>query len=89
MGTPIWFGFDEIGLSSQDFLDVSFRVSVIDGVVAIVVPVMAASTLISWKDLWRSKFFVLLSISSCVLPAIGVSAFSYEFGSMLGKCHLR
>lgn len=85
MGTPIWFGFDELGLSSKDFLTISFQVSIIDGVVAVIVPVMAASTLVPWKDLWKSKVFIFLSISSCVLPAIGVSAFSYEFGSMLGK----
>jgi hypothetical protein len=61
------------------------QVSIYVGAAAYVIPVCAASFLVSWKVLWKNVVFVLLAISSCVLPAIGVSFFSYEFPSIVGE----
>ncbi|GMH40024.1 hypothetical protein BSKO_07928 [Bryopsis sp. KO-2023] len=84
VGTPIWFGFDGLDLKTKDLLEVSFRVSVIDGVAALVIPIIAAGFLVPYKYLWRSKVFVFLSILSCVIPAVALSYVSYEFSSILG-----
>jgi hypothetical protein len=37
------------------------------------------------RELFRSFFFVVLSITSAVAPSILISLFSYEFPSLIGE----
>eukprot|EP01026_Neomeris_dumetosa_P010863 TRINITY_DN1400_c0_g1_i5.p1 TRINITY_DN1400_c0_g1~~TRINITY_DN1400_c0_g1_i5.p1 ORF type:complete len:652 (-),score=59.12 TRINITY_DN1400_c0_g1_i5:471-2426(-) len=84
VGTPIWFGLDGLGLTEDNQLQIGFRVSVIVMFASFVVPVVCSSFLLSWTDIRRSIIFILLSISSVVLPAVGLAYFSYEFPSLVG-----
>ncbi|CAD7695229.1 unnamed protein product [Ostreobium quekettii] len=84
VGTPIWFGFGTLGLSDDSLIRVGFKTSVIDAVVAHIVPLLAATFLVSWNDLRRNWLFVLLSIWSCVIPAVALSFVSFEFSSIMG-----
>lgn len=84
VGTPIWFGFGGLDISRDNLILLGFKVSVIDAIVAHIVPLIAASFLVSWREMWNSKGFVLLSIWSCIIPAVMLSYVSYEFSSILG-----
>lgn len=85
VGTPLWFGFGDLGLSDDDLLLVGLKTSVINTVVAHIVPLIAASFLVPWRDMFKSKFFILVSIWSCVVPATALSVVSYEFSTIIGK----
>lgn len=52
--------------------------------VAHVVPIMAASFLVRWKDLAASWPFVLLSIWAATLPALGIALVSTDFPTLIG-----
>lgn len=84
VGTPLWFGFGDLGLSDDDLLLVGLKTSVINTVVAHIVPLIAASFLVPWRDMFKSKFFILVSIWSCVVPATALSVVSYEFSTIIG-----
>jgi hypothetical protein len=49
-----------------------------------VVPLLAASFIVRWRDLLASWPFILLSIWAAQVPALGLSFVSTEFSSLLG-----
>jgi lactate permease len=84
VGTPVWFGFELLALSSAELREVAIRAAWLQTVVAFVVPVVALRFLVGWAVIWRSLPFIWLSIGSCVLPFLATAYFSYEFPAIAG-----
>lgn len=49
-----------------------------------VVPIIAASFLVRWRDLLRSWLFILLAVWAAKLPAVGIAYFSTDFSTLIG-----
>jgi hypothetical protein len=49
---------------------------------------MAVNILVPLKTILKNAIFFYLSVASCIVPALVVSLFSYEFGSILGMPRL-
>lgn len=84
VGTPMWFGFSQVPLSSHEILSVSWKSALVHSVAALVVPVVALRFAVGWTSIRRNLLYVYLSILGCVLPSLGLSRFNYEFPSLVG-----
>ncbi|MEP4077186.1 L-lactate permease [Haloferula sp.] len=84
VGTPTWFGFQSLDLSETQLIQIGIRSTIIHGVAALVVPLIALRFLSSWKEIRANIVFIYLSILSCVVPYIALSFFSLEFPAILG-----
>lgn len=84
VGTPTWFGFENLGLTNDEMLQVGVRSTLIHGVAALIIPIIALRFLTSWKEIRRNIVFIYLSISSCVVPYIALSFISSEFPAIIG-----
>jgi len=84
VGTPIWFGLSELGLSERQTMDVAFRAAIIHSVAALVIPVVALRFVVPWREVRRNLGFVFLSVVSCVAPYLVLARFNYEFPAMVG-----
>jgi hypothetical protein len=84
VGAPLWFGLDRNGLSQRDLLKVGWQAQVMLTACSHVVPLLAASFIVRWRDLLASWPFILLSIWAAQVPALGLSFVSTEFSSLLG-----
>jgi len=84
VGTPVWFGFELLGLSSGELVEVGWRGAIFQTAASLVVPVVALRLLIPTWTIWRNLFFIYASILSCVLPMLLVARFNYEFPAIVG-----
>ncbi|REG85031.1 L-lactate permease [Marinomonas pollencensis] len=84
VGTPIWFGFEGLNLTSEQLLSVSSQTALINLFAAFIVPVLALKFVVSWHLIRRNLVFILLSILSCTLPYYALANWNYEFPSLLG-----
>jgi lactate permease len=84
VGTPMWFGFSQVPLSPSEILFVSWESALVHTVAALFVPVIALRFLVGWAEIRQNLFYIYLSILSCVLPALALSRFNYEFPSLVG-----
>jgi lactate permease len=83
-GTPNWFGFGSLGLANSQLLEIGLKASLIHAVAALVIPLIALSLVVDWKEIRRNLLFVELAIFSSVLPMAAVATFNYEFPSVVG-----
>jgi lactate permease len=83
VGTPTWFGFAPLGLSEADVLTVSFKTAVLHAIAAFVIPPVALSFLVSWKQILRSLVFIVLSVMSCSVPLVLLARINYEFPALV------
>ena len=90
-GTPIWFGFGNLGLSEDDFIEISYKAGVALALSAFLLLPLVLRISCSWQQLWENKVFLLLSLTSVVGPALALSFVAYEFpsliGGMIGESH--
>src|SRR5215469_10035460 len=84
VGTPMWFGFSQVPLSSYEILSVSWKSALVHSVAALFVPLVALRFVVEWAHIRQNIFYIYLSILSCVLPSLGLSRFNYEFPSLVG-----
>jgi lactate permease len=84
VGTPMWFGFSKVPLSTPEILSVSWKSALVHSVAALFVPIIALRFLVGWAQIRQNKLYVYLSVLSCVLPSLGLSRFNYEFPSLIG-----
>jgi L-lactate permease len=85
LGTPIWFGFGNLGLSEDDYVEISFKGGVSLTICAyLVYPTLVMSILCPFKVIRENFIFVLLSLSSVMVPVLGLSFVTYEFPSLIG-----
>lgn len=84
VGTPVWFGLGQLGLSEQQLLEIGIKSAMIHTVAALIIPVLALRFVVSWKDIKKNIGFVYLSIFSCVIPYLLLAHVGYEFPSIVG-----
>lgn len=83
VGTPIWFGFANVATESE-FTEISSKAYVCLTFGAFILVPLTLRMLIPWPVIRKSIVFVMLSLGSAVLPALGISFVSYEFPSLIG-----
>lgn len=85
VGTPIWFGFGNLGLSEKEYIDISYRAGValfLGGL--FLLPTMALRVVCPWSVIKPNLPFVAASFVSCAGLSMGLSFASYEFPSLVG-----
>lgn len=84
VGTPTWFGLGQLKLPPDVLLQIGINSAIIHSVAALVIPLMALSFVVSWRQIRDNIVFVYLSILSCVVPYLIIAFFNYEFPSLIG-----
>jgi len=84
VGTPMWFGFSQVPLSQSEILTISWKSALVHSVAALLVPVIALRFVVGWAQIRHNIVYIYLSILGCVLPALFLSRFNYEFPSLIG-----
>ena len=84
VGTPTWFGMGQLGLSQEQLLEIGLKSAFIHSIAALVIPIIALSFVVSWKEISRNLLFVYLSILSCVVPYTLLATINYEFPALVG-----
>ena len=84
VGTPTWFGLGQLKLPPDVLLQIGINSAIIHSVAALVIPLIALSFVVSWREIRANIVFVYLSILSCVVPYLVIAFFNYEFPSLIG-----
>lgn len=84
VGTPVWFGFGQLGLTSGELQEIAWKTSLIHSVAACVIPLFALRLLLDWREIKRNIVFIYLAISASVAPMFLFSLINSEFPSVVG-----
>ncbi len=84
VGTPTWFGLGQLKLPPDVLLQVGINSAIIHSVAALVIPLIALSFVVPWRQIRTNVVFIYLSILSCVIPYLLIAFFNYEFPSLIG-----
>lgn len=84
VGTPIWFGFEVLNLTSEELSLLSARTALLQAMAGLVLPAMALRFVVPWKVIWRNLGFIQLSVLASVLPMFLVARMNYEFPAVVG-----
>ena len=84
VGTPIWFGLGQLGLTESQLLEIGLKASIIHSIAALVIPVIALRFVVKTKDIKQNILFIYLSILACVIPYVLLAQVGYEFPSVIG-----
>lgn len=85
VGTPTWFGFSGIDLlTTSELSTIGIKTTIIHGVAALIIPLLALKMLIPWSTIKRNLPFIYGSIIATILPYITVSTVNYEFPALAG-----
>ena len=84
VGTPIWFGLGQLGLSESQLLEIGIKSSIIHSIAALVIPIIALRFVVKMKDIRQNIIFIYLSILSCTVPYLLLARVGYEFPSVIG-----
>lgn len=81
----VWYGFESLHLTHTAILHIGLKSAAVVGACSFVIAPAAASFLVPWKDLLCNAGFVLLSVSSAVVPTVLFALFSPEFPLVAGE----
>ncbi len=84
IGTPTWFGFGSLNLSSAELIRIGYESALIHFAAALVIPVIALSFVVSWSEIRKNIIFIYISILGTVIPYFIVAGFNYEFPALIG-----
>ncbi|WP_009875175.1 L-lactate permease, partial [Actinobacillus pleuropneumoniae] len=84
VGTPTWFGFGSLNLAEAQILEIGSMTALIHAFAALVIPVIALSLIVTWKEIRQNIVFVYLSVFACVIPYFFLAQVNYEFPSLVG-----
>lgn len=84
VGTPVWFGFSQLGLTDDQLVRIGSRAAVLSLIPAHIVPLLALRLVVPWAEIRRHLLFVVLCIWASVLPFLAFSFVSSEFPSLIG-----
>ena len=84
VGTPTWFGFGDLGLSSTQINAIGLKSATIHSIAAMIIPLIALSFVVTWNDIKKNIGFIYLSILSSTIPYLALASVDYEFPSLLG-----
>ncbi len=84
VGTPGWFGLGQLsGIGPEQLLQIGGKAAIMHGVAALVIPVIALTFALSFKEVKKNIVYVYLSILSCIVPYVIAARFDYEFPSVV------
>lgn len=83
-GTPIWYGFGSLGLSEEDFKQISSYAALSLVVCAYFLVPFVFAVVVPLQMIKENLPFLLLALSGVMLPLLGISFVSYEFPSLIG-----
>lgn len=83
-GTPIWFGFGNLDLSQDEFIEISYKAGVALAFAAYLLLPFVIHLTCTWKSIGHNWLFFLLSTTCTVGPSLGLSFVAYEFPSLIG-----
>ncbi|MFH1218533.1 MAG: L-lactate permease [Candidatus Peregrinibacteria bacterium] len=84
VGIPVWFGLGQLGLSESELLMAGFKAGIIHFAAALVIPLIALSFVVKWREVFKNIGFIYLSILSCTVPYLALAYYNYEFPSLVG-----
>lgn len=82
VGTPTWFGFGQLGLSSEQIAQIGVKTAVMHCGAALVIPLIALRFVVPWAEIRRNIVYIYLSILFCLIPYLLIAFWSYEFPSL-------
>jgi len=84
VGTPGWFGLGQLpGIGPDQLLQIGFNAAIMHSFAALVIPVIALTFALSFKQVRRNIVYVYLSILSCIVPYLLAASIDYEFPSVV------
>jgi lactate permease len=83
-GTPLWFGFGSLDLTTAETLDVSQKSAICLTIGAFLLMPWVLTILLPWRIVWDNIIFVFLSLAVSVGPSLGIAFISFEFPSLIG-----
>lgn len=84
VGTPGWFGLGQLqGIGPDQLLEIGFNAAIMHSFAALVIPVIALTFALSFKEVKRNIVYVYLSILSCIVPYLLAASIDYEFPSVV------
>ena len=84
VGTPIWFGFGSLGLTDDEFSDISRKAAACLSISGLILIPAVLTLLTPWAVVRANLLFIFLSLVTCVGPSVAISFVSYEFPSLIG-----
>jgi lactate permease len=84
VGTPIWFGLGEIGLTPAEQLAVGGRAALVQAIASPIVVISALLILMPWRDVRGRLVSVLLILAATAAGSLVAARFSTEFPSIVG-----
>ena len=84
VGTPTWFGFGSLGLSTEQITDLGLKASMIHLTAGLIIPLLALKQVFSWQEIKNNIIYIYLTVFACALPMTLLATFNYEFPSLLG-----
>jgi lactate permease len=84
VGTPVWFGLGQLGLSDPQLLEIGMKSAIMHAAAALVIPIIALRFVVGFKAIQKNLLYIYLSILVCVIPYLFLAQISYEFPAILG-----
>jgi lactate permease len=84
VGTPTWFGFSGVDLTSAELLQIGIKTATLNGMAALLIPALALLFVVTPKSVLKNLPFILLSVLATVIPYYLVARVNYEFPSLVG-----
>lgn len=84
IGTPTWFGFGGLDISSEQLARIGYESAFIHLAAALIIPIIALSFVVSRSEIRKNIVFIYLSILSTVIPYFIIAGFNYEFPALIG-----
>lgn len=84
VGTPTWFGFEQLGLSAEELRAVAWKTALINSAAACAVPLLAFRLLVSWQEIRRNLVFIALALAASVVPMFVLALVDDEFPAVAG-----
>ncbi len=84
VGTPTWFGFGSLGLTSQQIGELGLKAALVHLTAGLVIPLIALRYVFSWAQIKQNLLYIYLTVFACALPMTLLATINYEFPSLLG-----
>ena len=84
VGTPLWFGFGNLGLTEDQFIEISYKSAICLCIGAFILVPLTLLIIVPWTLVKKNIAFIFLSLLVCVGPSTGIAFVSYEFPSLMG-----
>lgn len=83
VGTPTWFGFAPLDLSSEDILAIGKQTGIMHFFAGFVIPVIGLGFIVSKEEIRKNLVFIGISVFSCTIPYVALAMVNEEFPSLV------